>query len=293
MYDLELLRKFCIVAKCKSFTKASKELYISQPALSKSIKVLEEQMGVLLFERDKKSVQLTKDGKVLYDVVSDKIEYVCNIDSIIESFKQGPQSTLAIGANSTITHKILIPALKQFSSNYPNINLIIKNKVTSELIRLLKEKKLDLIVVNLPIKNVEEFDVIELKSVQDVFFASDKYNYLKDRKINIKQLETLPIIINARGSVVREHFEKYCSKNNVMISPHIETVRNSLITDFSELGLGIGFATYEFIKERIEKNNLFILDIIPKVPSRSIGILTRKEPKTEVVKNLINNLYNI
>lgn len=292
MYDLELLRKFCIVAKCKSFTKASKELYISQPALSKSIKVLEEQMGVLLFERDKKSVQLTKNGKVLYDVVNDKIEYVCNIDSIIESFKQGPKSTLSIGANSTITHNILISSLKQFSSNYPNINLVIRNKVTSELIQQLRKKELDLIVVNLPIENMDEFEVVELKCVQDVFFANDKYNYLKDRKVNIKELETLPIIINARGSVVREHFEKYCAKNNIVISPHIETVRNSLITDFSTLGLGIGFATYEFIKEKIEKNNLFIIDIIPKIPSRSIGILTRKEPKTEIVKSLIKKLYN-
>lgn len=290
MYDLELLRKFCIVAKYKSFTKASEKLYISQPALSKSIKRLEEQMGILLFERNNKLVELTKEGNMLYNLISDKIDYICNIDPIIQSVKQTPKYTLAIGANATITQNILIPVLKNFLVNYPNTNLIMENKTTFELIKQLREKKLDMIVVNLPIDDIDEFEITELKSVQDVFFSSEKYNYLKNVKVNVKQLQSLPIITNLKGSVVREHFEKYCSKNNVIITPHIETIRNSLITNFCTLGLGIGFTTYEFIKKEIEENNLFILDVTPKVPDRSIGIVTRNEPKIEIVKHLIEDL---
>lgn len=290
MYDLELLRKFCMVAKLKSFTKASEKLYISQPALSKSIKILENQMGIKLFKRNNKSVQLTKEGNVLYNSIYNKLDYICNIDPIIESFKQKKKRDLAIGANATIIQNILMPGLKKLLDDYPDTNIIMENKTTPELIKMLKEKRLDIIVVNLPIDNMDEFEIIELKKVQDVFFASEKYSYLKDKEINIKQLETLPIITNLKQSVVRENFDRYCSKNNVVVTPHIEAVRNSLITNFCILGLGIGFTTYEFVEKQIKENDLFVLDVRPKVPQRAIGIVIRNEPKKTIVECLIKDL---
>lgn len=290
MYDLELLRKFCIVAKHCSFTKASEELFISQPALSKSIKLLEAQMNLKLFKRDKKNVALTKEGAILYHLIYPKIEYICNIDSILDTFKNKGNVELKIGCNATITRNILTPILKDFLASHTNINLSIKNKTTYELVDLLLKKELDLLIVNLPLEKTSGLEITELKQVQDVFVASEKYAYLKEQSITFEQLKTLPIIANSKGSVTRNHFDYCCKKNNVSIIPHIEAVRNSLLVDFCILGLGIGFTTYEFIKKEITENNLYVLEVEPNIPPRSIGIVTRNEPKSEMINDLISIL---
>lgn len=290
MYDLELLRKFCIVAKHASFTKASEELFISQPALSKSIKKLEEQMGLKLFERTTKSVILTKEGSMLYHLIYPNMEYICNIDNFLNSLKNKGKEKLRIGCNATITRNVLIPALKDFLASNENINLYIKNKSTYDLVNLLLNKELDMLIVNLPIQNISGLNITDLMQVQDVFIANEKYSYLKDQPITLEELKTLPIIMNSKGSVTREYFDEYCGKNNISITPHIETVRSSLLIDFCVLGLGISLTTYEFMKKEIEDNNLNILNLQPAIPKRSIGIITRNEPKTNVINEVINCL---
>lgn len=290
MYNLELLRKFCIVAKHRNFTRASEELYISQPALSKSIKQLEDEMGLELLKRTKKSVELTKEGLTLYHMIYPKIEYICNIDTIIGSFKNKETVNLRIGANATVTRNILTPVLKSYLNDHPNVNIMIKNKSTFDLVKLLQQKELDFLIINLPIGNITGLDIIEIKKTQDVFIAGNKYDYLKNESITINQLQSLPIIVNSTGSVVREHFEKYCIQNEVSITPFIESVRNSLMLDFCALGLGIGFTTYEFIEKEIEAQGLFVLHVEPPVPPRSVGIVTRNEPKPEFIQDFIKVL---
>ena len=291
MYDLELLRKFCVLAKVENYTKASNELYISQPALSKSIQKLEEQMGINLFERTGRNIKLTTKGKIIYDAINSKMDYLCNIEPLITSSLE-IKKNLRIGANSSIIREILTPVLKRDISKYDSVNIVIENNSTNNLISLLQEKKLDIIIINLPSDNIQGLDIIKLKKVQDVFIANEKFAYYRNKKVDLPQLQLLPIITYQRGSVVREHFQNYCSKNNVLITPHIEVTRSSLITSFCSLGLGIGFTTYEFIKDELEKNGLFILDVTPEIPSREIGILTRNEPRHELLNLLIESLLN-
>lgn len=290
MYNLELLKKFCVVAKYCSFTKASEKLFISQPALSKSIKLLEEQMNIKLFIRTKKSVELTKEGDILYQLLYPKIEYISNLDAIIDSFRSKHNTNLRIGCNATITKYVLTPILKNFLENHKDINLSIKNDTTYNLISLLQKKELDLLIVNLPIKNSTNLKIIKIKEVQDIFIANNKYSYLKDTPITFKQLQSLPIIVNSEGSVTREHFDYCCSLNNVSITPHVETVRQSLLIDFCILGLGVCFTTYEFANEEIRKNNLNILKIEPSIPKRSIGIVVLNQPQSQLIEDLIEKL---
>lgn len=289
MVDLELLRKFCVVAKYESFTKASNELYISQPALSKSIQKLENLLNIQLFDRNSKNIKLSKSGKTIYHLISDKMDYLCNIDAVVDSFlKKNYHHRLRIGANSSITREILTPILKKYMNTYQDIKISIENKNTNELISALKNKKLDLVLINLPADNIEDLEIIKYKEVHDVFIANENFQFLKGDKISIKQLQTIPIITYASDSIVRKNFQRYCASNNVFIKPHIEVTRTSLISNFCTLGLGIGFVTYEFIKQEIKKNNLFVLDMKEDIPKREVGILTRNEPKSKPVEDLIN-----
>ena len=134
--DLELYKVFYVVAKNKHMTKASEELHISQPAISQSIKKLEEQLGGTLFLRSNKGMELTEEGKMFYEYVKDALELINNAENEFTSFKDLSKGEIKIGCSTTLTKLILIDTLKKFHTEYPNININITNNLTSNLLSI-------------------------------------------------------------------------------------------------------------------------------------------------------------
>ena len=132
MINLELYRIFYVVAKHKHMTKASEELHISQPAISQSIKKLEDQLGGTLFLRSNKGMELTEEGKMFYDYVKGALELINNAENEFTSFKDLSKGEIKIGCSTTLTKLVLLDALKNFHSDYPNINVDITNKLTKK-----------------------------------------------------------------------------------------------------------------------------------------------------------------
>ncbi len=136
--NLELYRIFYVVAKNNHMTKASEELFISQPAISQAIKKLENQIGGTLFLRSNKGMELTEEGKMLYEHIKGALELIDNAENEFTSFKDLSKGEIKIGCSTTLTKLILIDALKDFHNEYPNINIDITNDLTSNLINDLK-----------------------------------------------------------------------------------------------------------------------------------------------------------
>ena len=133
--DLELYKVF-IVAKNKHMTKASEELHISQPAISQSIKKLEDQLGGTLFLRSNKGMELTEEGKMFYEYVKGALELINDAENEFTSFKDLTKGEIKIGCSTTLTKLILMNALKEFHKEYPNININITNNLTSNLLSI-------------------------------------------------------------------------------------------------------------------------------------------------------------
>ena len=146
--DLELYRVFYVVAKNKHMTKASEELHISQPAISQSIKKLEDQLGGTLFLRSNKGMELTEEGKMFYEYVKGALELINNAENEFTSFKNLSKGEVKIGCSTTLTKLILIDVLKKFNKEYPNISINITNDLTINLINDLKLGKLDFVIFN-------------------------------------------------------------------------------------------------------------------------------------------------
>ena len=146
--NLELYKIFYVVAKYNHMTKASEELHISQPAISQSIKKLEEQLGGTLFLRSNKGMELTEEGKMFYEYVKSALELINNAENEFTSFKDLSKGEIKIGCSTTLTKLVLIDSLKNFHSAYPNINVNITNDLTSNLINDLKLGKLDFVIFN-------------------------------------------------------------------------------------------------------------------------------------------------
>lgn len=270
--NLELYRIFYVVAKHKHMTKASKELCISQPAISQSIKKLEEQLGGTLFLRSNKGMELTEEGKMFYEYVKGALELISNAENEFTCFKDLSKGEIKIGCSTTLTKLVLLNSLNKFHIDYPNININITNGLTSNLIRDLKVGKLDFVIFNesnIMEKNLELRKIKELK--QGFIYNS---LYYKDKITSFKDLNNYPIILQKQESNSRKLLDSILLQNGVSLKPKMEVVSQDLITEFANIGLGIGFTIIELAKRNFQ--NLKELEINKKIPNINIYLATNK-----------------
>lgn len=268
--DLELYRVFYVVAKNKHMTKASEELHISQPAISQSIKKLEEQLGGILFLRSNKGMQLTEEGKMFYEYVKGALTLINNAENEFTSFKNLSKGEIKIGCSTTLTKLILIDVLKKFHKEYPNININITNDLTSNLIKNLKIGKLDFVIFNE--SNVKENSLYleKIKELKQGFIYNPEF--YKDDVTNFEDLNNLPLILQKGESNSRKLLDYIALKNNVKLIPKMEVVSQELITEFTNIGLGVGFAIIDLAKRNYK--NLKELKINKKIPDINIYLAT-------------------
>ena len=270
--DLELYRVFYTVAKNKHMTKASEELFISQPAISQSIKKLEEQLGGTLFLRSNKGMELTEEGKMFYEYVKGALELINNAENEFTSFKNLSKGEIKIGCSTTLTKLILIDTLKEFHNEYPNININITNNLTSKLINDLKLGKLDFVIFNE--SNIKEtnLNLEKIKELKQGFIYNPEY--YKDEINNLNDLNKLPLILQKEESNSRKLLDYIALQNNVKLEPKMEVVSQELITEFVNIGLGVGFTMIDLATRNYK--NLKELKINKKIPNINIFLATNK-----------------
>ena len=270
--DLELYRVFYAVAKHKHMTKASEELHISQPAISQSIKKLEDQLGGTLFLRSNKGMGLTEEGKMFYEYVKGALELINNAENEFTSFKDLSKGEIKIGCSTTLTKLVLMNALKDFHLDYPNININITNDLTSNLINDLKLGKLDFVIFNE--SNIKEtnLNLEKIKELKQGFIYNPEFYY--DNVNNFEDLNEIPLILQKEESNSRKLLDYVALQNNVKLIPKMEVVSQELITEFTNIGLGIGFAIIDLAKRNYK--NIKELNINKKIPNINIYLATNK-----------------
>lgn len=275
--DFELYRIFYVVANNLNITKASKELNISQPAISKMIKHLEEQLGGQLFVRTKRGVILTEEGREFYKYIKNAIEYINNAENKFTDLINLETGTIKIGISATLTKEFLLPYLEKFHNLYPKINIQIITNLTPELLEKLRNGLIDIVIINLNDKNYgNDIEIIKCKKITDCFVVNENYKHLINKKISLKELNNYPLIMQAKSSNTREFIDAVAQTYNVTLKPNIELTSYSLVVEFSKIGLGIGYVTKDYIKEELKSKKLYELKIKEKIPSRYIGIALSK-----------------
>ena len=270
--DLELYRVFYIVAKNKHMTKASEELHISQPAISQSIKKLEDQLGGTLFLRSNKGMELTEEGKMFYEYVKGALDLINNAEHEFTSFKDLSKGEIKIGCSTTLTKLVLMDVLEKFHIDYPNININITNGLTRDLINDLKLGKLDFVIFNE--SNIKETNlnlekIMELKQgfIYNPNFFEDKINTFSD-------LNNIPLILQREESNSRKLLDSIALKYNTKLIPKMEVVSQELVTDFTNIGFGIGYSIIDLAMKN--HKNLKELKINKELPNINIYLATNK-----------------
>lgn len=263
------------VARNESISKASEELFISQPAVSQSIKKLEETIGGDLFNRTKFGVRLTSEGKAFYEYIKKGLDYIENGERIFSSLKNLEVGTIRIGASATLTKHILMPYLKEFHKLYPNINIEIVNHLSSTLVTMLKNGFLDLLILNLPMQETSELEIHAFTQVQDIFCSNPEYMNT-NKTYSLEELKKFNLITQKRPSNTRTFFDNFLKENNIKITPSVEAVSFNVVTDLTKIGFGYSYSTREFIEDELEKKTLIELKTNKLPKKRDIGLITYK-----------------
>lgn len=270
--DLELYKVFYTVAKNKHMTRASEELHISQPAISQSIKKLEDQLGGTLFIRSNKGMELTEEGKMFFDYVKGALELIKNAENDFTSYKDLSKGEIKIGCSTTLTKLLLLDTIKSFHEKYPNINFQIQNDLTFNLINDLKLGKLDFVIYNesdIKEKNLNLEKIGEMK--QGFIYNSE---YYKDNIKDYIDLNKYPLILQKTESNSRKLLDYITAQNNVKLTPKMEVVSQELVTEFTNIGLGIGFTVIDLAKRKYPQ--LKELNINKNIPNIKIYLASNK-----------------
>lgn len=274
--DLNLYKVFSKVVETGNITKASEKLFVSQPAITKSIKQLENSLGGTLFTRTKKGVELTEEGKVLYIHVKKILEDISNAQNKFNSLINLKEGKIKIGASATVTKHFLMSYIEKFHIMYPNIEICIVNELTKNLVNDLKYGYLDFLVTNMPINTSSDLNVEVCAKLHDTFATSKKYIDLQNREIKLSDIENYKIIAQKEPSNTREFLNNFMKQNGILFKPDIEIVSYALVVEFIKSGFGIGYVTKEFVREELEKGEIYEVLIDKKIPERNLGIVTLK-----------------
>lgn len=280
--NLNLYRVFYICAKCDSFVEASKKLYVSQPAVSKQIKNLEDLLGTKLFYRDNNGLRLTKDGKQLYNYIEKSYNYLMAGEKIIKENNNLEFGTIVIGAPAHIASFYLLEFIEEFQAKSPNVFFRIINGSTLELLEGLKNHKIDFVIDSSPIVTENnDIKIISLSSF-DTCFITSKNN--KDSK-----LENQKFIMPYKRSSIRKNLEKELEKYNIELNVVLEVETTDLIISSVKKEIGTGYVVKQAVKQELEENNLFELHTPYNLPKLELNLLYIEDYLTNLSKHFIEN----
>ena len=268
--NYELYKVFYYVATTLSFSEASKKLYISQSAVSQSVKSLEKKLNQVLFIRSTKQVRLTPEGEILLRHVEPAINLIKHGEaSLLESNAGGGQ--IRIGASDTICRYFLVPYLERFHKEFPGPHIKVTNATSVRCVELLESGQVDLIVVNYPntyLRNVS--NVKKIRTFHDVFIANNAFSELKGKKLSLKQLLEYPILMLDKKSTTSEFLHALFQQHQLDLVPEIELSSNDLLIDLASIGLGIAFIPDYCIPHK--STELFIVRTQEELPARELAI---------------------
>ena len=279
MVNLELYRVFYTVAKCGSLTKAAEELYISQPAVSQSIKQLENQLGVRLFNRTHRGMELSaQGGKMIFPEVERALGLLGAAENRVAEMQTAATGVIRIGASDTIFEYFLADKIVDFHEKFPAVKIELMADFTPDTIEKLKANRCDVAFVNLPIEVDPELTLHgNCMRLNDIFIVGEKYKELANGgTVSLSKLKEYPLVMMDKNTVARRSLTNFLGAHGVELQPSIEVGSWDLMKRLVQRGMGVGIIPREYAKGRLGDGELFEVKTDPALPTRSVGMLLSK-----------------
>ena len=273
--NFDWYRVFYHVARLGSISQAARELNVSQSAVSQMIRQLEDALDISLFVRNAKGVRLSPDAEPIYTYISQAYKFIETAERRIRDQRQLNFGEVRIGAGDTLSRHLLIPHLKEFHHQYPDIHIRVINRTSEQIVQLLREGRIDLGIVHLPIDE-SSLSVRWLLDLHDCFMTGQRPSWA-ERPLHVRDLSSLPLILLEKGSVTRDRIDQYFKLNHVNISPEVELGSIDLIIAFAKIGMGVGCVAREFIANEIARGELVEVPVLPAIPARSVALVSHAQ----------------
>ena len=269
--NYELYKVFYYVATTLSFSEASKQLFISQSAVSQAIKTLEKKLDQTLFIRSTKRVQLTPEGEILLRHIEPAINLIQRGETqLVESISTGGQ--IRIGASDTICRYFLVPYLERFHKDFPSTHIKVTNQTSMKCVELLESGQVDCIVINYPNSHLGNlYAMKKISSFKDVFVANQTYDELRNKKVTLGDLLNYPILMLEKQTTTSEFLHNLFQQHQLDLVPEVELTSNDLLLDLAKIGLGIAFVP-DYCIPKVSKD-LFLVETVEELPSRELAIV--------------------
>ena len=275
---LELYRVFKEVAEAGNITAAAQNLFISQSAVSQSVKQLESDLQTRLFARNSRGVSLTPDGKMLYEYVRSAMGLLETGEEKLSQSRQLQVGHLTIGASDTVTSQFLLPYLDRFHRQYPGVHIQIISGRSHKVLGLLQSGKVDIAFASTPPD----------ASSHSIFVAAADYDCDFDHIYTLEEIVRFPLILLERKASSRLYLDKFFLQNGYHLNPEIELGARSLLVDLAAIGFGVAGVTEEFVKNDLASGKLQKLQTRFTIPPRSVDLcVLRDVPQTTAAQKFM------
>ncbi len=292
--NLNLYKTFYDVAKCGSISKAAQNSFTSQPAISKSIKNLEEELGTQLFYRKKDGVILTPKGEELLYYVEKSYSNLITAERIMIETEDLKRGKLSIGMPSNIGAFYLFDKVIEFHKKYPNIEVTVVTGGTRYLLDLLDSHKVDLIFDMAPVDiDNDELTCDKITNVKYCFAYKNNTKAFDPSKVKkLKDLKNVPLILPIPGTSNRKALDELFDKNNILVENVLNIHTSEMIESFIKQDLGVGYVIYDVIKNDVNKGDLSIFNFDEELPGVDIVIVYNKKLLSTAPKRFVEEYIN-
>lgn len=266
----EYYRIFYYVVKYKNLTQAAEALHNNQPNISRTIKLLEHEMGCQLLIRSNRGISLTPEGERLYSHVKIAVEQIQSAEEELTATAGLHKGIVTIGVSETALRLLLLPVLNKFKQKYPDIHIRISNHLTNHAIESVKNGQADFAVATIADLTDKSLTAQPVMSFQDILVGGPSHASHADIPLSLKELSRYPLICLGEDTMTYHFYEKFYRSHQLTLKPELEAAATDQILLMIKNDLGIGFIPEIFAEEALAQKEVYKLSLTEEIPERQI-----------------------
>lgn len=270
--NYEYYKIFYYVARYKNLTRAAKFLHNNQPNVSRTIKLLEHELGCELIIRSNRGISLTPEGTQLYSHIKFAVEQIQTAENELMRSVELDQGSISISGSETAL-QTFFPVLNHFRRKYPSIRIQILNNSTLRSIDAVKNGLIDFALAASPVDIEKPAIAYRLREFRDILACGYAYEFLKEKKISLKELTKYPFVCLGNQTTMYSFYEKVFYDYNIILEPDTVASTTAQLVPMIKFNLGIGFVPEIFAEDALEKGDIFQIYLKEPIPKRQIYLV--------------------
>lgn len=288
--NYEYYRIFYYAAKYRNLTQAAEILCSNQPNVSRTIKLLEHELGVTLLVRSNRGITLTPEGERLYRHVKVAVEQIQSAEEELLRSRTLQEGVVSIGASEAALHLLLLPALNRFKKQFPQIRIRITNNLTNLALDAVKNALVDFAVVTAPVTIEKPLVSLPIMDFQDVLLGGPSYSFLASSPISLKELTNYPLVCLGEHTITYDFYSRFYRSHHQVLKPELEAASTDQLLPMIKSDLGIGFVPEIFAKEPLEKGEVCQIPLRETLPRRSVCFVWNESQPLSVAATELKKL---